>query len=58
MTMYKYYNIQPEIMSGIVKILNEKFNSKNSHNLKLSSDNPEIIRFIKDYTDAYLKYNA
>lgn len=57
MTEYKYYNIQPEIMSGIVKLLNENFKSK-SHNLKLSSDNPEITRFIKDYTDAYLKYNA
>ena len=55
MTEYKHYNIQPEIMYGIVKLLIESFKS---HNLKLSSDDPEIIRFIKDYTDAYLKYNA
>lgn len=53
MTEYKYYDLPYQVMGGLIKIIRE--NNK-AHNIKIKSDNPEVNRFINDYTDAYNKY--
>lgn len=40
-------------MGGLIKLIHE--NNK-THIIKIKSDNPEVNRFIKDYSDAYNKY--